>query len=820
MIGQTLKTIGEGDELDDEELLMNQFRAKLGLGIENNSTSTAGTGGQAGAQHQQSALPSSSQTPFTSNIALARAQDSNLRQDQQTMTSSLASTIQQGGIRLDLQARNSVEQEILVFDTFHRIQHETTKIMNKWNLKRQKNDYDSFSQAKREKEDGAVNAINQETHYVKVGKLQEIVREIFFGEDIVNNQKNESEQEEGEKENKDKENKRIRFYEKATEESNAAIQKGKGWMSNKGNGKMDGNELHNHCHNMEMRSWEECQRMKQAYANFKWEQDFQRSRTDPHWAQTKRKIENKQWKSRKRLEEIAWQLGMSAVPDEEERAWVNKQRKIIADSTRVKEAKTPDGGGTVAFSGFGPEASSTSTSTSATTTSQLLPNECKVLVFVNTQKSAVEIAHTLYHDYGYQTDSIHGGDLQERRDNCINQFRSGETKILIATDVIARGVDISGITHVVLFDFPQQTSEYIHRIGRTARGEFGRGYAITFFEYWENIPEAATELIEILKKSEQFVPEELLEIDQQVKLGIRKPKHVTRSWESQWAAPRFNRLDDGAEYGKSFYELHMILQQPGMMGGGGQDAGSASSSSATAGASQLQDLQELLSGNNSSSAAHQGAQPAHLMSGDGGSGGGELLDPAENDPVVVAPPTNLFTLKDPQQRREKRLARAAKAANLRDVGEIKGTEGGEGSAMVVGSKGPATVAESERQAAGAGASSSSSVVVQPASVPAASTSTSSNTTTTLDAAEQGGVAAGGSGIEMPGEVDDIKRKPQVLGHTVPDPPPALHHRRSATPPLTSAGNQLFNLKEKRRPPRAVRRVDDTSASRNKSPHQE
>ncbi len=490
----------------------------------------------------------------------------------------------------------------------------------------------------------------------------------------------------------------------------------------------------------------------------------------------------------------------------------------------MQEARTPDGGGTGPFSGFGPEAS---TSTSAATTSQFLPNECKVLVFVNTQKSAVEIAHTLYHDYGYQTDSIHGGDLQERRDNCINQFRSGETKILIATDVIARGVDISGITHVVLFDFPQQTSEYIHRIGRTARGEFGRGYAITFFEYWENIPEAATELIEILKKSEQFVPEELLEIDQQVKLGIRKPKHVTRSWESQWAAPRFNRLDDGAEYGKSFYELHMILQQPGMMmGGGGQEAGSASSSSATTAGTQLQDLQrELLSssGKNSSSAAHQGAQPAHLITsgdGDGSGGGGELLDPAENDPVVVAPPTNLFTLKDPQQRREKRLARAAKAANLRDVGEVKGTEVGEGSAMVVGtSKGTTTVvAESERQAAGPGAvaSSPSSVIVVSAPAPAASTSTSSSTT--LDAAE-GGVAAGGSGIEMPGEVDD-KRKPQVLGHTVPDPPAAQNDRCSATQPLlTSAGNQLFNLKEKRRPARAVRRVDDNSASRNKSPQE-
>ena len=68
---------------------------------------------------------------------------------------------------------------------------------------------------------------------------------------------------------------------------------------------------------------------------------------------------------------------------------------------------------------------------------------------------------------------------QAKRDSVIRQFRDGSTDILVATDVAARGLDISGVTHVYNFDIPQDPESYVHRIGRTGRAG-QTGTAITF----------------------------------------------------------------------------------------------------------------------------------------------------------------------------------------------------------------------------------------------------------------------------------------------------------------------------------------------------
>lgn len=102
--------------------------------------------------------------------------------------------------------------------------------------------------------------------------------------------------------------------------------------------------------------------------------------------------------------------------------------------------------------------------------------------------------------------SIHGDREQWERDMALNDFKTGKTQILLATDVASRGIDIDDITHILNYDFPRNIEEYVHRIGRTGRA--GRsGQAVSYFT--EQDMRHAKELIDILKESKQMIPEEL-----------------------------------------------------------------------------------------------------------------------------------------------------------------------------------------------------------------------------------------------------------------------------------------------------------------------
>lgn len=102
----------------------------------------------------------------------------------------------------------------------------------------------------------------------------------------------------------------------------------------------------------------------------------------------------------------------------------------------------------------------------------------KVLVFSRTKRGADKLSSELT-QRGHRVDSIHGDKTQFLRSKIIMKFKKNDIKILIATDVVARGIDIKDITHVINFDEPDNYENYIHRIGRTGRvGK--RGYAITF----------------------------------------------------------------------------------------------------------------------------------------------------------------------------------------------------------------------------------------------------------------------------------------------------------------------------------------------------
>jgi superfamily II DNA/RNA helicase len=109
---------------------------------------------------------------------------------------------------------------------------------------------------------------------------------------------------------------------------------------------------------------------------------------------------------------------------------------------------------------------------------QFLARKGSILVFVKTKRSADKMVKKLKEE-GHSADAIHGDLRQSKRDRVINSFRKGLKRILIATDVAARGLDIPLIQHVINYDLPQVPEDYVHRIGRTARAG-SEGSALTF----------------------------------------------------------------------------------------------------------------------------------------------------------------------------------------------------------------------------------------------------------------------------------------------------------------------------------------------------
>lgn len=104
----------------------------------------------------------------------------------------------------------------------------------------------------------------------------------------------------------------------------------------------------------------------------------------------------------------------------------------------------------------------------------------KVLVFGRTKHGVEKLAHELG-KRGLKAESIHGNKSQRERQRALDLFKRNHAQVLTATDVAARGLDISAVTHVINFDLPATYEDYIHRIGRTGRGD-KLGKALTFIE--------------------------------------------------------------------------------------------------------------------------------------------------------------------------------------------------------------------------------------------------------------------------------------------------------------------------------------------------
>jgi ATP-dependent RNA helicase RhlE len=106
------------------------------------------------------------------------------------------------------------------------------------------------------------------------------------------------------------------------------------------------------------------------------------------------------------------------------------------------------------------------------------PKLSRVIVFTRTKHRANRVAEQL-EKAGIPSDAIHGNKSQNARQKALEAFRSGRARVLVATDIAARGIDVPGVTHVINYELPNEPESYVHRIGRTARAG-AEGAAISF----------------------------------------------------------------------------------------------------------------------------------------------------------------------------------------------------------------------------------------------------------------------------------------------------------------------------------------------------
>jgi ATP-dependent RNA helicase RhlE len=132
----------------------------------------------------------------------------------------------------------------------------------------------------------------------------------------------------------------------------------------------------------------------------------------------------------------------------------------------------------------------------------------KVLVFASTKKLADELYEPLAAAFPDKIGVIHSNKEQNHRFNSIRQFQEGNYRVLIATDIIARGLDISEVTHVINFDMPEVPESYIHRIGRTGRLD-KKGIALSFISEKEQVQRTKAETLMNYKIPEIPLPENL-----------------------------------------------------------------------------------------------------------------------------------------------------------------------------------------------------------------------------------------------------------------------------------------------------------------------
>ena len=125
------------------------------------------------------------------------------------------------------------------------------------------------------------------------------------------------------------------------------------------------------------------------------------------------------------------------------------------------------------------------------------PGLARVIVFTRTKHGANKVADHLTAAQ-VSTEALHGNKSQPAREKSLDRFRSGRARVLVATDIASRGIDVTGISHVINFDLPVEPESYVHRIGRTARAG-ASGIAISFCDHSERAALRAIERVNGVK---------------------------------------------------------------------------------------------------------------------------------------------------------------------------------------------------------------------------------------------------------------------------------------------------------------------------------
>ena len=144
----------------------------------------------------------------------------------------------------------------------------------------------------------------------------------------------------------------------------------------------------------------------------------------------------------------------------------------------------------------------------------------RVIVFTRTKHGANRVSEHLSRT-GVVTEAIHGNKSQNARQRAMDMFRSGKARVLVATDIAARGIDIDDISHVVNFELPNEPESYVHRIGRTARAG-GEGTAISFCDASERA--FLRDIERLIRMKIEVVPHELPEMTEEQRRQMEEPR--------------------------------------------------------------------------------------------------------------------------------------------------------------------------------------------------------------------------------------------------------------------------------------------------------